>query len=148
MRILIDGDSCPVKEEICKIAKTYKIEVLIFSSTAHYTDNRLEAKYITVDSNYQAVDLELVQQLTKQDLVVTNDYGLAALVLGFDAAAISIYGKVFTEKNIDYLLSRNHFMGRLRRQKKYISKASKYTKEKRERFKESLIKLIENKSNI
>ncbi|MCK8828064.1 DUF188 domain-containing protein [Natroniella acetigena] len=148
MRILIDGDSCPVKEEICEVAKAYKIAVQIFISTAHYTNNRLEAKYITVDSNYQAVDLELVKHLTKQDLVVTNDYGLAALVLGFGATAISIYGRVFTEENIDYLLSRNHFMSRLRRQKKYVFKSSKYNKENREKFKENLIELIENKSKI
>ncbi|WP_408954846.1 DUF188 domain-containing protein [Natroniella sp. ANB-PHB2] len=148
MRILVDGDSCPVKEEICEISKCYKIEVQIFISTAHYTNNRLAAKYITVDSNYQAVDLELVKELTKEDLVITNDYGLAALVLGFGAVAISSYGKVFTEENIDYLLSRNHLISRLRRQKEYIFKSSKYNKKKREKFKVNLVELIENKSKI
>jgi hypothetical protein len=142
MKILVDGDACPVKENISEVSARYKIKVIIFISTAHWTVNREDVEYITVDSNYQEVDMKIVNQVKSGDIVITNDYGLASLVLAKRASAISFDGRVFTRDKIDYLLAKRHLAAKLRRQGSYISKQSKYSKEDREKFEVNLIELI------
>ncbi|WP_018247777.1 YaiI/YqxD family protein [Orenia marismortui] len=148
MKILVDGDSCPVKDIICNIGKEYGVKVLVFISTAHWAKNQEDVEYITVDSNYQEVDMKLINQVSPGDIVITNDYGLAALVLAKEAYSISAKGKIFKKDRIDYLLSRRHFAAKMRRQGKYLSKPSKYTKEDKEVFRlaltELIVKLLDN----
>ncbi|WP_027338673.1 YaiI/YqxD family protein [Halonatronum saccharophilum] len=146
MRILVDGDACPVKEEVSKIALKYNIALFIFISLAHWNNNRVEAEHITVDSNYQEVDMVLINRVESGDIVITNDYGLASLALGKNAYVISFYGKTFSEERIDYLLANRHFSAKLRRQGVYISKASKYSGEDKNRFIDTLSNLIEKLS--
>ena len=143
MRILVDGDACPVKKEVCRIAADYDLKVIIFQSTAHWSIDKSEAEYITVDSSYQAVDIKIINQVKKGDIVISNDYGLVSLVLKKDAYALSSYGKIFSEEIIDYLLAKRHFSAKLRRQGKYLSGPSKYSREDRDNFKHNLISLIE-----
>lgn len=142
MKILVDGDACPVKETISGVSERYKVKVIIFISTAHWTVNREDVEYITVDSNYQEVDMKIVNRVKPGDIVITNDYGLASLILAKRASALSFNGRVFTKNKINYLLAKRHLATKLRRQGKYISKQSKYSKEDRERFKVNLIELI------
>ncbi len=144
VRVLIDGDACPAKGEICKICIKYDLEALLFISIAHWSYNKLQAKYIIVDSNYQEVDIKIINEVKKDDIVITNDYGLAALVLKKGAYVLSNYGRIFTEERINYLLSRRHFNAKMRRQGEYLSGPSKYSREDRDRFKSNLISLIED----
>ena len=142
MRILVDGDACPLKEKICRIGIEYDLEVLIFISVAHWSFNKVEARYITVDNNYQEVDIKIVNEVEKNDIVITNDYGLAALILKKDAYVLSNYGRIFTEERINYLLSKRYFNAKMRRQGKYLSGPGKFGDRDREDFTSSLISLI------
>ena len=104
MRIFVDADACPVKEEIVAIAETHNVPVTFIVSTAGYFERGWKAENILVDSLPQAVDIAIINRLEADDIVVTQDYGLALLVLGKHGKAISPRGYIFTDENIDRCL--------------------------------------------
>ena len=109
MRILVDGDACPVTDLIEKIAARYGIGVVFFHSTCHYSsDSNAAIEKIMVDNVSQAVDMAIINKAKEGDIVVTGDFGLASLVLGKKAKAISFNGMIFNEDNIDRLLFERH----------------------------------------
>lgn len=80
MKILIDADGCPVVKETINIAKENKIEVMVFCDTSHIISSDY-AKTVTVSKGADSVDFSLVNQVSPGDIVVTQDYGLSAMVL-------------------------------------------------------------------
>ncbi|MCK8824483.1 YaiI/YqxD family protein [Fuchsiella alkaliacetigena] len=136
MRILVDGDSCPIKDLIIDLAAKANCQVLFISSLAHWSakyDNDF-VKSITVDSCPEAVDMKIVNLAKKGDLVVTQDYGLAALLLPKQVQVISPRGKIFDDNNIDYLLAKRHHTAKLRRGGEYIKGSHKYSQIDKNRF--------------
>ena len=117
MRILIDGDACPVTALIQKTAARFGVGVVFFHSTCHYSSNSNDAamEKIMVDNVSQAVDMAIINNASKGDIVVTGDFGLASLVLGKRVHAISFNGMIFSESNIDQLLFERHVAGVVRR---------------------------------
>ncbi|KUO74144.1 MAG: hypothetical protein APF77_11555 [Clostridia bacterium BRH_c25] len=116
MKILVDGDACPVTALIEKIAARHGVGVVFFHSTCHHSDNYNRAmEKIMVDNVSQAVDMAIINKASKGDIVVTGDFGLASLVLGKKAYALSFSGMVYDENNIDRLLFERHMAGIVRR---------------------------------
>ena len=104
MKIFVDADACPVKEIIVRLAKKHAVKVVFVVSTSGYFDRGWKAEKVLVDSLPQAVDIAILNRVEAGDIVVTQDYGLASLVLGKQGKAISPRGRVFHEQNIDRLL--------------------------------------------
>lgn len=103
MKIYIDADGCPVVKNTIKIAKQFSIPCVIICDTSH----RIEldgAETIVVSQGADSVDFRLVNMIQKGDIVVTQDYGLAAMCLGKSAIAIHQDGKQYTNDNISGLL--------------------------------------------
>jgi uncharacterized protein YaiI (UPF0178 family) len=116
MRILVDGDACPVTALIEKIAARYGIGVVFFHSTCHHSSNTGSSmEKIMVDNVSQAVDMAIINKASRGDIVVTGDFGLASLVLGRKAYALSFSGMIYDEQNIDRLLFERHVAGVVRR---------------------------------
>jgi len=114
VRILVDADSCPVKKIIVRLAKKNNIPVIMFYDTSHeYTDGYSEV--IIVDKKNDSVDFALMGLLIRGDIVVTQDFGLAAMALGMGAKVINQNGLVFTNENIDKLLLERHIGQEVRR---------------------------------
>jgi len=133
MRILVDADACPVKEIIVRLAKQRNIPVTMITDTSH----RLNDGYstiIVVDKQADSVDFALMGLLTRNDIVVTQDYGLAAMVLGKGAKAIHQNGLVYTNDNIDRLLMERHIGAKIRRHGGRTKGPAKRTKSDNERF--------------
>jgi len=103
MKIIIDADGCPVIDLTIKVAKKFNIPVLLMCDTAHQLE-REGAETITISQGADAVDFALVNRVNKGDLVVTQDYGLAAMVLSKQANVINQNGLRYTDDNIDQLL--------------------------------------------
>ncbi len=103
MKIYIDADGCPVVKNTLKIAKQFHIPCVIICDTSH----RIElygAETIVVSQGADSVDFRLVNMINKGDIVVTQDYGLAAMCLGKNAIALHQDGKQYTNENISGLL--------------------------------------------
>lgn len=141
MRILIDGDACPVTNLAIQIAKSKALDVVIFCDTAHYID-RLDVKVITVSKGSDAVDFRLVNEIQAGDILITQDYGLAAMGLARKAYPIHQNGFVYTDKNIDQLLFTRHLGKEVRRKGGRTKGPSKRTKDQDEAFCKGLTQLI------
>ena len=143
MRILVDADACPVVSIIEKTAKKYEIPVILICDTNHvlYSDY---SEMITVGAGADAVDFKLVSLCQKGDIVVTQDYGVAAMALGKGAYAIHQSGKWYTNENIDQMLMERHLNKKARRAsgKNHLKGPRKRTAEDDEHFRASFEKMI------
>lgn len=113
MRILIDADGCPVVDESVRIAKEYHLECLILCDTSHFFD-KTGATTLTFSKGADSVDLALVNLLLPGDLVITQDYGLAAMCLARKARVLNQDGMEYTDDNIDSLLLARHTARKIR----------------------------------
>lgn len=142
MKILIDGDGCPVIDLTLEIAKHYGIEVIIFCDTSHHIE-RAGATTRVVTKGSDAVDFILVNEAKSGDLVITQDYGLAAMVLAKKAQAMNQNGLIFSDANMSTLLFSRHVAKEVRRQGGRTKGPKKRDSKQNEAFKISLIKLLE-----
>ncbi|WMJ79592.1 YaiI/YqxD family protein [Clostridium sp. MB40-C1] len=143
MRIIVDADSCPGREYIEKAAKEYNIEVNMYCDINHIIESDYSSVKI-VDSGFQSVDMYIVNESAKGDIVVTQDYGVAAMVLGKKAYAISPKGYIYSDDNIDKLLFERHISSKVRRSGGKTNNPKKRTSEDDERLYKNLVKLIKN----
>ncbi|MCL1950293.1 MAG: DUF188 domain-containing protein [Turicibacter sp.] len=116
MKILIDADGCPVVDLSIRLAKKAGIGAMIFCDSSHVFE-REGVPTITVMKGWDAVDFELIKYIETGDIVVTQDYGLAAMALAKEGRAISQNGLVFTPANIDQLLASRHMAQKARKAK-------------------------------
>jgi uncharacterized protein len=140
MKILIDADGCPVVDITIKIAKKFNIEVIIICDTSH-AFNKEGVETIIISKGNDAVDFALVNKVNKGDIVVTQDYGLAAMVLSKQGCPINQSGLVYTSENIDQLLYTRHISKKVRNAGGRLKGPRKRQKEDDIRFEESLINL-------
>lgn len=148
MKILVDADACPVKDIIVKIAKKYGLKVIMFIDTSHiYCDNYSEV--VTVDKGKDSVDFALANKISRNDIVVTQDYGVATMALSKQALAINQNGLIYNSDNIDKLLFERYLSQKMRRSGSSSrgSNQKKRTKENDIAFEKSLIFLYENNVN-
>ncbi len=144
MRIIVDADACPGKHIIEKAAKENNIEVIMYCDIEHViTSDYSTVKY--VDKGFQSADVALTNAAKKDDVVITQDYGVAAMALGKKAYAISPKGYIYDDNNIDKLLFERHISAKVRRGGGKTSNPKKRTKEDDERLYKNLIKLINKK---
>lgn len=113
MRILIDADGCPVVNTAIAIAKRYNASVVLICDTAHYFE-REGAETITVSKGADSADFKLVNMITPGNIVVTQDYGLAAMCLARRARVLNQDGMEYTINNIDALLLARHTARKIR----------------------------------
>lgn len=112
--VFIDGDGCPVIDDTIKLAREAGRQCVILCDTAHYFE-RPGATTITVSKGKDSVDFALVNKTAKGDVVVTQDYGLAAMCLAKGAIPIRQDGLLYDEKNIDYLLMQRYTAQKIRK---------------------------------
>lgn len=141
MKIIIDGDACPSIPIIENTAKKYNIEVLIFVDINHYINSDYSEVKV-VDSGFQSVDMYVVNTVKSKDIVITQDYGVAAMCLPKKAFILNPRGYIYTNNNIDRLLEERHISQKLRRAGKKTQNPSKRTKKDEDRLIENLEKLI------
>lgn len=113
MTILIDADGCPVVDLTVKIATEHKIDCIILCDTSHVFEKK-GTKTITVSKGADSVDFALVNMVQSGDIVVTQDYGLAAMCLAKKAVPISQNGLIYSNDNIDALLNERHTAKKIR----------------------------------
>ncbi|BBI34718.1 YaiI/YqxD family protein [Cohnella abietis] len=147
-RVVVDGDACPVKTEIARTVRSCGATALLVSSHAHVLVPEPSVEVVTVDASDQAADLYIANVLTKQDILVTGDYGLAALGLAKGAAVLTPRGKQIRESDIEGLLEQRHFSARLRRGGTRTKGPKAFTNEDRDRFQQKLTTLLRGLQEI
>jgi hypothetical protein len=141
MQILVDADACPVKQIIVRLAKRHNIPVTMLIDTSHELYDGYST-VITVDKQADSVDYALMALLTRDDIVVTQDFGLAAMVLGKGARAVNQNGMIYTNDNIDKLLMERHIGQKVRRSGGRTKGPAKRTKEDDSRFEAAFVEML------
>jgi hypothetical protein len=131
MTIWVDADGCPVIREIEQIAKQYAVSVVLLCDTNHELHSNT-SEIIVIGAGADAVDFALVNRCQKGDIVVTQDYGVAAMALARGSAAIHQSGEWYTEDTIDGMLFQRHNSRKARRASgKHHLRGPKKTKKRR-----------------
>lgn len=144
MRIYVDADACPVVKITEQVARKYELPVTLLCDTNHIlTSDYSEVRVIGAGAD--AVDLALINLCQAGDIVVTQDYGVAAMALGKKAYVIHQNGWQYNAGNIDILLMKRHMAKKARRSKKklHLKGPAKRTDEDDDKFATGLIRLIE-----
>ena len=139
--VLIDADGCPVVDLTIRICRACSVPVLILCDTAHRIE-RDGAETIVFDKGADSVDFALVNRVRPGDIVITQDYGLAAMCLSRRARVLNQNGLEYTADNIDGLLEQRHHNKKLLRVGKHLKGPAKRTKEQDEAFGETLERML------
>lgn len=141
MKILVDADGCPVKEIVLKVAKEHDIELIMIKNICHelYDDY---ATIMTVDQGRDMADIMLINHTKEGDIIVTQDYGVAALALGKKAVVINQNGWLYTDENIDELLMQRHLNQEMRRKHRKYTRIPKRSREDNLMFEKKFRELV------
>ena len=139
VKILVDADACPVVTIVELIAQKYQIPVILLCDTNHVLESSY-SQVVTVGAGTDAVDFKLVSICKRGDIVVTQDYGVAAMILGKGAYGIH----QSANENIDQMLMERHLAKKARNTKKrhHLKGSAKRTELDDRRFEEAFDKLI------
>ena len=147
--IYVDCDACPVKDITEKVAKEFNIPLCLVTDVNHLIKSDY-GEVITVSQGADSVDIALINRVKKDDIVISQDYGVAAMALGKGAYAISNSGLIYTNENIERLLF-ERFLGKKQRnspkKRAHFNAIKKRCPEDDENFEKALreiIKVLEN----
>lgn len=146
MKIFIDADGCPVIAETIKIANTYSIECTLITDTAH-DFSKYNIQTITVSKGADSVDFALVNIIEKGDIVITQDYGLAAMCIARQAIPINQNGIIYNNSNIDGMLFTRYLSKKIRMSGGRIKGPAKRNTKNDELFEKALQQVIEQNIN-
>jgi len=141
--ILVDADACPVVRQVEDAARRHGLLMTLLCDEHHLMHSDY-AQVRHVSSGVDAVDIALMNLCKKGDIVVTQDYGVAAMALGKGAYAIHHSGKRYTDDNIDVMRMERHMAKKARRAsgKHHLRGPAKFTEEDRQRFSAAFEELI------
>lgn len=114
MKIIIDADACPQGVLAACIAISEKNRIEIYT-VANFNHNVISPNHIVVGDTSQEADIKIANLTEAGDIVVTQDWGLAALVIGKGAVCLSPSGREYKQETIDFLLEEREAKAKYRR---------------------------------
>ncbi len=147
MKILVDADACPVKNIVEAVAGQYSLEVIMVSNLNHLIESQY-ASVVVVDGAPQSADIAIINLARPGDIVVTQDYGLASMVMAKGSSALAPGGKIYTDDNIDSLLLSRFLNQKARQAGERIKGPRKRAAQDDCKFARSLQQIIEQNKNM
>ncbi|WP_100012342.1 YaiI/YqxD family protein [Lentibacillus sediminis] len=146
MKIYVDADASPVKAVVTEVAQEKKIPVVLVMSFSHFShdEETKGVETVYVDSGADAADYRIMQLARKNDIIITQDYGLASLALAKGCLVLHHKGFAYTSSNIDQLLESRYASAMARKSGKRTKGPKAFTQADREKFRELLQKTIQN----
>lgn len=144
MRIIVDADACPVKDIIIQHTETQSIPVILVSSFSHYSmkDYPEHVSTVYVEHGADAADFKIVQLVKPGDVIVTQDYGLASLLMGKDCRILHHKGFEYAENNIDHLLQTRYISAVARKSGQRTKGPAPLSTEDKEAFRNLFVSVI------
>ena len=140
--IVVDGDACPVKKEIAEVGRAFGVPVLMVSSYDHALKAEEGVTVVQVDREDQSADLYIANHISAGDVVLTGDYGLAALALGKRCSVLSFRGQEYVDSKMDFMLEGRHARAVERRRGHYSKGPKPITAEEKMYFQHKMTKLL------
>jgi uncharacterized protein YaiI (UPF0178 family) len=146
LKILVDADACPVKDDIVELAAQRELPVTLYANFHHVMPDFPGVEMICVDDAPDEADWVIANAAQKGDVVVTQDYPLASLALGKGAFALSPRGLIFTEDNIFSLLEERHrTLARIRNGKRPKKGPKPFAKGDRQKFRTAFVRILDSR---
>lgn len=148
MKVYVDADACPVKEIIITIAKNNEIPVVLVKSFSHFSNNdeMVGVETVYVDTGAEAADYRIMKLAERNDIIITQDYGLASLGLAKGCTVLHHMGFTYTNENIDQLLQSRYASAMARKSGKRTKGPKPFTAEDKKKFSELFQKTIEQQA--
>jgi uncharacterized protein YaiI (UPF0178 family) len=141
-KVIVDADACPKSclQTVRKLARQLGFRVITVASFNHHIDNE---EHIIVGNEKDAADMAVVNRTNAGDIVVTQDWGLAALVLGKQGRAIAPSGSIYRDSRIDNMLEERGLLAKFRRSGGRTKGPSKRRAEDDARFEANFRRMLE-----
>jgi uncharacterized protein len=143
INIYVDADSCPVKQEIYRVAARYRLNVILVSNSRMRLPDKVSARLVMVDGGLDAADDWITEHATNRDIVITADIPLASRCLKKEARVIGPKGASFTEESIGDALATRELMNHLRDLGEIGGGPAPFEKRDRSRFIHKLDEVIQ-----
>jgi len=141
MKIIIDADACPKGVLRCCLALGVKYAIPVWT-VASFNHDIVGEHHITVGNSPQEADIKVMNMAQAGDIVVTQDWGLAAMILGKNAMCLSPSGREYKSDTIQFLLEERESKAKLRRSGGRTKGPAKRTEEDDERFRKCLERML------
>ena len=143
MRILVDADACPVKDEVYRVAGRYAVPVTVVSNQRMRVPDRDGIELMVVDDGFDAADDWIVEQAGSGDIVISSDIPLASRCLEKGAQVLGPKGRDFTDENIGDALASRELSSQLRDMGALTGGPAPFQKRDRSRFLHRLDEIIQ-----
>ena len=144
LKIFIDADGCPVKEEVYRVARRYGLEVALVANSGMYTPRDETIEMVVVEGKLDAADDWIVEHVGENDVVITADIPLASRCLKKKSMVLGTTGREFTEENIGEALATRELMSHLRDLGTTTSGPAPFENRDRSRFLHRLDEIIQS----
>ena len=144
LHIFVDADACPVKQEACRVAKRYRLEVTFVSNCRMRIPDQEGVTLTVVENQSDAADDLIVEQVSKDDIVITADIPLASRCIQKGARVISPTGRIFSLDNIGDAVATRNLMSQLRETGTITGGPPSFQKRDRSRFLDGLDQIIQS----
>jgi uncharacterized protein YaiI (UPF0178 family) len=141
-KIIVDADSCPVKQEVYRVAQRYGLNVTYVANSAVSVPTDQMIEIIIVKGHMDAADDWIVEHIAKDDIAISVDILLASRCLKKGARVLGHHGLVFTEQSIGDALATRDLMTHLRDIGINTGGRASFDKKDRSRFLQSLDRMI------
>ena len=142
--IYVDADACPVKQEVCKVAKRYKLKVVFVANAWMRIPEESEARLVVVEGQFNAADDWIIEQISHNDIVITADIPLADRCIKKHARVLGHTGRRFSEDNIGQMMATRGLLSELREAGAITGGPAPFEARDRSRFLESLDQVIQD----
>lgn len=146
-KILVDADSSPVKQEVYRVARRYGIKVVLVANSSMVVPPEDWLEMVVVSSQLDAADDWIVDHVSRNDILITEDIPLAARSLKKGARVLSPKGLIFLENSIGNMLATRDLMTHLRDIGINTTGPAAFSKKDRSHFLQALDKIIQTNLN-
>jgi hypothetical protein len=147
LNIFVDGDGCPVKREVYRVAKRYGVKVTLVSNSRMRSPQEDWLEIVLVDGQFNAADDWIVEHVSENDIVITGDIPLASRCLEKGAQVLAPTGRVFTRDSIGEALASRELLSHLRDLGTITGGPAPFEKRDRSRFLQRLDEMIQAARN-
>ncbi len=143
LRIFVDADACPVKQEIYRVAKRYGLKVILVANSWMRTPQEEWIELVVVDGQFGAADDWIAEHVREDDIVISGDIPLAHRCLVKGAQVLGLTGRAFTQANIGDALATRELLSHLRDLGSVTGGPAPFAKKDRSRFLQHLDQMIQ-----
>jgi len=148
IRIFIDGDACPVKDEAFKVAVRYGLKVIVVGNAWLRLPDDPLLSMVVVPEGPDAADDRIAEMIDAADICVTNDIPLGGRCLAKGALAIRPNGRPFTEASIGDAMATRELMNALRETGAITGGPAPFSRQDRSRFLSALDTMVHQAKRI